>query len=163
MSNIIKAMETEYKGILFRSRLEARWAILFDALELEWVYEPECFKLPSGLKYTPDFYIPKFDLYVEVKPNFDCLSDDYHLKRYREFNRKFLLLGGSYPNFDCNLLMNYSIDTSGNVEDMNVIFCPGEKYEPFFYTGAELGEEESLFKDDWKKELKIVRSHRFYK
>ena len=56
----MKAIETEYKEILFRSRLEARWAILFDALNIEWVYEPDCFILSNNQKYTPDFYIPKF-------------------------------------------------------------------------------------------------------
>ena len=47
----MKSIETEYNGILFRSRLEARWAILFDALELKYVYEPECFILSNGQKY----------------------------------------------------------------------------------------------------------------
>ena len=32
----IKAIETSYKGYLFRSRLEARWAVFFDALGLVW-------------------------------------------------------------------------------------------------------------------------------
>ena len=32
MSVLIKAIETEYNGYKFRSRLEARWAVFFDAL-----------------------------------------------------------------------------------------------------------------------------------
>ena len=35
----LRAIETVYKGCRFRSRLEARWAIFFDALSLEWEYE----------------------------------------------------------------------------------------------------------------------------
>ena len=31
-----KAIETKYKGFRFRSRLEARWAVFFDALGIEW-------------------------------------------------------------------------------------------------------------------------------
>lgn len=53
----MKAIETVYRGYRFRSRLEARWAVFFDELGLEWQYEPEGFDLPSGL-YLPDFFIP---------------------------------------------------------------------------------------------------------
>lgn len=53
----IKPIETIYKGYRFRSRLEARWAVFFDALGVEWEYEPEGFNLPSGRKYLPDFRV----------------------------------------------------------------------------------------------------------
>jgi hypothetical protein len=53
---MIKAIETDYKGYRFRSRLEARWAVFFDALGLRWEYEPEGFELPSG-RYLPDFFV----------------------------------------------------------------------------------------------------------
>lgn len=68
------AIQTEYNDILYRSRLEARWAILFDALNIEYIYEPECFVLSNGQKYTPDFYIPKYDMYIEIKPNLDWIE-----------------------------------------------------------------------------------------
>jgi hypothetical protein len=53
----MKAIETKYKGYRFRSRLEARWAVFFDALGLEWEYEPEGFDL-DGDWYLPDFWVP---------------------------------------------------------------------------------------------------------
>ena len=53
-----KAIQTRYKGYHFRSRLEARWAVFFDAMGLEWEYEPEGFELPSGEWYLPDFFLP---------------------------------------------------------------------------------------------------------
>ena len=53
----IKAIETVYNGYRFRSRLEARWAVFFDALGVEYEYEPEGFKLPSGKCYLPDFRV----------------------------------------------------------------------------------------------------------
>lgn len=65
---IIKAIETKYKGYRFRSRLEARWAVFFDALALDWQYEPEGFDLGSAGWYLPDFYLPELELWVEVKP-----------------------------------------------------------------------------------------------
>lgn len=64
---MIKAIDTVYRGFKFRSRLEARWAVFFDAIGHEWTYEPEGFELPSGW-YLPDFLIKKFDVYVEIKP-----------------------------------------------------------------------------------------------
>ena len=51
-----RAIETRYKGLRFPSRLTARFAIYFDQLGLEWVFEPEGFDLPSG-HYLPDFHI----------------------------------------------------------------------------------------------------------
>ena len=66
----VRPIETTYRGYLFRSRLEARWAVFFDALGIEWEYEPEGFVLPDGERYLPDFFLPTFDggMYVEVKP-----------------------------------------------------------------------------------------------
>lgn len=58
MEQTIKAIETEYKGYRFRSRLEARWAVFFDALKLEWEYEKEGYTLKNGINYLPDFWIP---------------------------------------------------------------------------------------------------------
>ena len=63
----MKAIETVYKGYRFRSRLEARWAVFFDALDIAWTYEPEGFDL-DGEWYLPDFWLPGFDLFVEIKP-----------------------------------------------------------------------------------------------
>jgi hypothetical protein len=63
----MKAIETQYKGYRFRSRLEARWAVFFDALGVKWTYEHEGFELPNGTRYLPDFYLPDFDEYVEIK------------------------------------------------------------------------------------------------
>lgn len=72
----IKAIETEYKGHLFRSRLEARWAVFFESLGIEWEYETEGFELPSGQRYLPDFHLPKHQLWVEVKGSEDDLRGD---------------------------------------------------------------------------------------
>ncbi len=53
----MKAIDTEYKGYLFRSRLEARWAVFFDACGVKWEYEPEGFDLGDGIYYLPDFLL----------------------------------------------------------------------------------------------------------
>ena len=53
----IKPIETVYNGYRFRSRLEARWAVFFDALGIKYEYEPEGYTLQDGTKYLPDFMI----------------------------------------------------------------------------------------------------------
>jgi hypothetical protein len=64
-----KAIETYYAGCHFRSRIEARWAVFFDAVGIPWEYELEGFELPSGL-YLPDFWLPtigRHGTWFEVK------------------------------------------------------------------------------------------------
>ena len=65
---VFRAIQTRYKGYNFRSRLEARWAVFFDHLGMRWEYEPEGFELGNGLRYLPDFWLPEWDLWLEVKP-----------------------------------------------------------------------------------------------
>jgi hypothetical protein len=80
MSSAIKAIETVYNGYRFRSRTEARWAVFFDALGLQYEYELEGFELSDQWKYLPDFYLPQFiasPAFVEVKgvePSADEMS-----------------------------------------------------------------------------------------
>lgn len=62
------AIETRYKGYRFRSRLEARWAVFFDALKLRWEYEKEGYDLGDLGPYLPDFWLPDVNMWAEVKP-----------------------------------------------------------------------------------------------
>lgn len=62
-----RAIETHWHGYRFRSRLEARWAVFFDCLEIEFSYEPEGFHTDVG-GYLPDFFFPQVRCYGEVKP-----------------------------------------------------------------------------------------------
>jgi hypothetical protein len=59
-------IETIYHGARFRSRLEARWAVCFDALGIPWEYEPQGYHLENG-PYLPDFRLWG-SLLAEVKP-----------------------------------------------------------------------------------------------
>jgi len=73
MNYIYKAHQTNYKGVTFRSRLEARWAAFFDLIGWSWEYEPIDL---NG--WSPDFRVhwkcwhsecPNgHTLLVEVKP-----------------------------------------------------------------------------------------------
>jgi len=72
----ITAIPTTYKGYTFRSRTEARWAVFFDAMGIEWEYEPEGLELATGERYLPDFYLPRFGWWAEVKPTGDILRQE---------------------------------------------------------------------------------------
>lgn len=72
---LIKAIDTEYNGMMFRSRLEARWAVFFDAAGIKYEYEPEGFEY-HGYRYLPDFYLPETDTYAEVKPDREGVEKD---------------------------------------------------------------------------------------
>lgn len=68
---MLRPIETKYAGRRFRSRREARWAILFDHLEIDWRYEPEGYQLSGGVNYLPDFELHLSGgsrIWVEVKP-----------------------------------------------------------------------------------------------
>ena len=61
-----RSLPTLYRGIQFRSRIEARWAVVFDFFDLQWEYEPEHYELPIG-NYLPDFWLQNQDCWVEIK------------------------------------------------------------------------------------------------
>jgi hypothetical protein len=96
----IKAIETEYAGCLFRSRLEARWAVVLDHLGYEWRYELEGFELAAG-RYLPDFYLPAQRKWLEVK---GAAPTEYDMRRAWEFGEhvhargeRFAILVGDIP------------------------------------------------------------------
>lgn len=51
------AIPTEYRGVTFRSLLEAKWAIMFDLLSVSWNYEPLELGTTPGTGYIPDFLL----------------------------------------------------------------------------------------------------------
>lgn len=63
----IPAIPTEYKGITFRSKLEAKYAKAFDKLSIPWLYEEVNFEFSDGTCYAPDFYFPESRQFFEVK------------------------------------------------------------------------------------------------
>ena len=120
MNPQIKPIETHYKGYRFRSRLEARWAVFFDALGLEWQYEPEGFNLTSG-SYLPDFWLPQMRLFIEVKP-YHAAANEGHLKAMRDSGHPILLLIG-YPGENNGILYCYSLsDGGGATSNVEVYF-----------------------------------------
>lgn len=92
---MIKNIETEYKGIMFRSRLEARWAVFFDELQIQYQYEVEGFDI-EGTWYVPDFYLPDYSCWEEIKPNGYKWWEDEKIKAFsKQVDKKFILVSGA--------------------------------------------------------------------
>ena len=91
----IPAKPTKYKGRLYRSRLEARWAAFFDLLQWDYEYEP--FDLNG---WSPDFIIKgNIEVLVEVKPSLLY----FETRKYMEAINKVE---------DGMLIFNSDVDTS---------------------------------------------------
>jgi hypothetical protein len=133
MTSTIKAIETVYNGYRFRSRLEARWAVFFDTLSIRYEYEKEGYDLGDGLWYLPDFWLPDYELFVEVKPDF-YISDIEGLKARElvvqtgnkllmvfncDYNEKFLLY--SYRETDTGDVDHY--EEQWQTELVNLMAC----------------------------------------
>jgi hypothetical protein len=67
-----------YASLAFRNELCARWGVFLSALPLAWEYQPAEIVLASGIRYQPDFYLPTWDVYFEVWPDFphQWVTDD---------------------------------------------------------------------------------------
>lgn len=80
----ISAIPTTYADVNFRSRLEARWAVLFDLLRWRWDYEPF-----DGPGIIPDFLVVAGNarqFIIEVKPVADFAVIAH---RRNELHRQF--------------------------------------------------------------------------
>ena len=94
MDKDFKAKDTFYKDTYFRSRLEARWAVFFNAMEIQWVYEYKDFILPKKGRYLPDFYLPYFNMHVEVKPFLEKKDIELCQIFSEKTNKRIILLDG---------------------------------------------------------------------
>ena len=94
----IDAIETTYKGINFRSKLEAKWAVFFDLCGWRWEYEPINL---NG--WYPDFALygeKGNEVFVEVKPVTDsaqCWDTVQKMMKSCEDRHNDLLLLGVGP------------------------------------------------------------------
>ena len=76
-----------------RSSYETRFASILDGLNIYCIYEPKAFELPiSQSSYRPDFYIPKYDLYVEVKGYLSWSKKGKLIEFYNAYSNKNLIM-----------------------------------------------------------------------
>lgn len=134
--NKIKPIETFYHGYRFRSRLEARWAVFFDACGIKYQYEPEGYWLPNGKLYLPDFYLPRLrsrlgevGCYVEVKG--EMTEED--IEKISLFATEYpILVLGNIPKEGDYELCTYG-DSNYDYAYGSFTFIDGDDYPAFFY------------------------------
>jgi hypothetical protein len=95
---VLRAIPQHILGCSFSSTLEARWGLFMNVLHIKFEYEPEGYDL-DGLWYRPDFWIPSWDMFVEVKPDAKPKREDFEkMFRLSQLSKKPLLevLGPPY-------------------------------------------------------------------
>jgi len=87
--------------VTFAHESEAHFARLLDFYDIEWEYEPRSFPIefdangdPTGY-FTPDFYLPSEDVYLEIT----TMNQRLVTKK----NRKVRLLRQLYPEIRCKI------------------------------------------------------------
>lgn len=110
------------KGILFRSRIEAQWAWLFELLGWRWEYEP--FDLDG---YIPDFMLyfgcghETIDVLAEIKSDSDVwkMTDDHgHIQKIKNSGWE-----GRWVIFGCNYLKEADDNIILGITNRNEQFC----------------------------------------
>ena len=125
MKDTIKPIETIYNGYKFRSRLESRWAVFFDAAGIRYEYEPEGFKSKNGFCYLPDFYLPNEDIYVEVKaPRYEKWEEMYKALSFVGDKIKCLMVLTNIPSGETPIVLFPAIYYNPVIKDLTVIHCP---------------------------------------
>lgn len=112
---VIKAIETIYNGYRFRSRLEARWAVFFDALKIKYEYEIEGYDLGSGIRYLPDFYLPEHDVWVEIKRKDLDENDREKLIEFSRSHAILLFTGDPWPDKYIITLFNQGLEITKEI------------------------------------------------
>ncbi len=93
MNQSYQAVQTEYKGIVFRSKLEAKTAQILDIFGMPWKYEPQGYKLSNGMWYKPDFWLLNAHQFVECKGEMDEASIAKIIGLINDTTRSVVVLG----------------------------------------------------------------------
>jgi hypothetical protein len=102
----------------FAHASERQFARLLDFYQIEWEYEPKSFDLERDKqgnvtqRFTPDFYLPAYDLYIEIT----TMSQKLVTRK----NRKVRRLQELYPDVKCKIFYQrdyLSLVTKYGLED----------------------------------------------
>jgi hypothetical protein len=104
--------------IPFAHASERQFARLLDFYQIDWEYEPRSFDLEFDSdgsvtqQFTPDFYLPAYDLYIEITT--------MNQKLVTKKNRKVRRLKELYPEINCKIFYQrdyLSLVTKYGLED----------------------------------------------
>ena len=120
MSSAPEATRSDLQSdsIGFAHASERQFARLLDFYGIEWAYEPTSFDIDFDAdgsvvaRFTPDFYLPAYDLYIEIT----TLNQKLVTKK----NRKVRRLRERYPEVKCKVFYQrdyLSLVTKYGLED----------------------------------------------
>jgi hypothetical protein len=157
---MIRNIPTRYKKVLYRSRLEARWAVFFDELGIKHIYEHEGFNLANGEYYLPDFYLPYYGIYCEVKPTLSEL--ELNKSTFVNFTKtsNWLLMLVGIPNVNTTILFQKH-DSILVVPFVNLI---KENYGNYWSSPYDFGSNQDRFKEYnlFKNAIEVAEKYNFY-
>lgn len=84
-------------GHFVRSLWEANIARLFKFMQIEYAYEPKRFDL-GKTTYLPDFYVPFFESYIEIKGKYRGIEDLSKAELFAEKYPMIIIDSSSYKN-----------------------------------------------------------------
>lgn len=90
-----------YNNIWMRSQWEIWTAQWLDLSNIKWLYESQTFDL-GNTTYTPDFYLPEFDCYIEIK--------GWETKEYK---KKIQLLYKNHPKINIQIWKKEELQMKG--------------------------------------------------
>ena len=120
MSSAAEASASDLKSDIvgFAHASERQFARLLDFYGIDWEYEPTSFDIDFDstgavvARFTPDFYLPAYDLYIEIT----TLNQRLVTKK----NRKVRRLRERYPEIRCKVFYQrdyLSLVTKYGLED----------------------------------------------
>ena len=96
----MNAIETWYNGTLYKSRLEAKWAVFMTLIGVKFQYEPEGYALSDGVWYLPDFWLPDMECWIEIKGQIPTEEEQRKMELLVEDSQKNgYIFYGELPNY----------------------------------------------------------------
>lgn len=113
---MLKAQGEKIKSVKFAHSSERECAKILDFYKIKWLYEPKTFPIEWNEEgkvtqsFTPDFYLPEFDLYIELT----TLNQRLVTKKNQKIRRLKELYSGInikifYQKDFRNLLLKYGL------------------------------------------------------
>jgi len=78
----------KYKNVVFKSENKLKVAKALDRDNIKWKYEPKVFTI-GNIVYTPDFYLPELDKWLEVKGETIIDTKRSSYSKFKQFFKKY--------------------------------------------------------------------------
>lgn len=87
-----------YKNIILESSYEYRFALILDELNIKWIKDRSIWfewldqKSNKIRRYTPDFHLPDYNIFIDTKNDYLIKKDSYKIKQVIKRNNINLII-----------------------------------------------------------------------